>query len=84
MAEKKNKINYGNLLKRFYRLLLSPEFITTFVVQAYKIPSRSMVPTLLVGDHLLVNKFIYGVKIPLPEKNHYSRYQSETRRYYRF
>lgn len=39
--------------------------IRTFVVQAYKIPSRSMVPTLLVGDHLLVNKFIYGVKIPV-------------------
>jgi signal peptidase I len=38
--------------------------IRTFIIQAYKIPSRSMVPTLLVGDHLLVNKFIYGVKIP--------------------
>jgi signal peptidase I len=38
--------------------------IRTFVVQAYKIPSRSMVPTLLVGDHILVNKFIYGVKVP--------------------
>ncbi len=40
-------------------------FIRTFIVCAYKIPSRSMVPTLLVGDHILVNKFIYGVKIPL-------------------
>ncbi|MBP7766392.1 MAG: signal peptidase I [Syntrophaceae bacterium] len=39
--------------------------VRTFVVQAYKIPSRSMVPTLLVGDHLLVNKFIYGIKVPL-------------------
>lgn len=35
-------------------------FGTTFVVQAFKIPSASMVPTLLVGDHLLVNKFIFG------------------------
>jgi signal peptidase I len=35
-------------------------FATTFVVQAFKIPSPSMEKTLLVGDHLLVNKFIYG------------------------
>jgi signal peptidase I len=43
-------------------------FLRTFVIQAFKIPSRSMVPTLLVGDHLLVNKFIYGVKIPFSRK----------------
>src|SRR6201993_3133383 len=35
-------------------------FGTTFVVQAFKIPSQSMERTLLVGDHLLVNKFIFG------------------------
>jgi signal peptidase I len=38
--------------------------ITTFVVKTYKIPSGSMKPTLLVGDQIMVNKFIYGVKIP--------------------
>jgi signal peptidase I len=38
--------------------------IRAFVVQAFKIPSGSMLETLQIGDHLLVNKFIYGVKIP--------------------
>ena len=42
--------------------------IKTFAIQAFKIPSRSMVPTLLVGDQILVNKFIYGVKIPYLRK----------------
>ena len=43
-------------------------FIRTFVVQAFKIPSGSMEPTLLIGDHILVNKFIYGIKIPFSQK----------------
>jgi len=45
--------------------LLLALFIRTFVVQAFKIPSGSMLNTLLIGDHILVNKFIYGVKNPL-------------------
>ncbi|MBW1836518.1 MAG: signal peptidase I [Deltaproteobacteria bacterium] len=43
-------------------------FIRTFIVQAFKIPSGSMKNTLLIGDHILVNKFIYGVKIPYWQK----------------
>ncbi|MDZ7597852.1 MAG: signal peptidase I [Desulfobacterales bacterium] len=43
-------------------------FIRTFVVQAFKIPSGSMKQTLQIGDHILVNKFIYGVKMPFVDK----------------
>lgn len=39
-------------------------FIRTFVVQAFKIPSGSMLPTLQIGDHILVSKFIYGIRMP--------------------
>lgn len=42
-------------------------FIRAFIVQAFKIPSGSMEDTLLIGDHILVNKFIYGVKVPFTE-----------------
>jgi signal peptidase I len=41
--------------------------IRTFVVQAFKIPSGSMEDTLLIGDHLLVNKFVYGIRVPLTD-----------------
>ena len=43
-------------------------FVRTFIVQAFKIPSSSMEPTLLVGDYLLVNKFIYGTRFPFTDK----------------
>ena len=39
-------------------------FIRTFVVQAFKIPSGSMIPTFQVGDRIFVNKFIYGARVP--------------------
>ena len=43
-------------------------FIRTFVVQAFKIPSGSMKETLQIGDHILVNKFLYGIKLPFVQK----------------
>ena len=42
--------------------------IRTFLVQAFKIPSGSMEDTLAIGDHILVNKFLYGSKIPFTDK----------------
>ena len=39
-------------------------FVRTYVIQAFKIPSGSMENTLAIGDHLFVNKFIYGIDLP--------------------
>ena len=41
--------------------------IRAFVIEPFRIPSGSMLPTLLIGDHLFVNKFVYGPKIPFTE-----------------
>ena len=38
-----------------------------FVIEAFKIPTGSMIPTLQVGDHLFVNKFIYGIRVPFTQ-----------------
>jgi signal peptidase I len=66
--EEKTKSKAQEYIEAIIIAILIALFIRTFIVAAYKIPSRSMVPTLLVGDHLLVNKFIYGIKIPILRK----------------
>lgn len=43
-------------------------FIRGFVVAAFKIPSGSMLETLQIGDYILVNKFVYGIKIPFTDQ----------------
>ncbi len=52
-----------NIEAIFVAILLAL-LIRTFFVQAFKIPSGSMKQTLQIGDHILVNKFIYGIRIP--------------------
>jgi signal peptidase I len=42
-------------------------FIRHSIIEPFRIPSGSMFPTLLIGDHLFVNKFIYGVRIPFTD-----------------
>jgi signal peptidase I len=61
-TQKKSKLREyaGSLIWALVIALL----IRTFVVQAFVIPSGSMENTLLIGDHILVNKFIYGIEIP--------------------
>jgi signal peptidase I len=65
MSEMKQKSKVREYAETLIIALLIALFARAFVVQAFKIPSESMKPTLLVGDHLLVNKFIYGIRIPL-------------------
>jgi len=48
--------------------LIAALIIRAYVIQAFKIPSGSMIPTLLIGDHILVNKFLYGTTIPFSDK----------------
>jgi signal peptidase I len=50
----------GSLLASLIVTIVLALFATTFLAQTFKIPSPSMVPALLVGDHLLVNKFVFG------------------------
>jgi signal peptidase I len=63
-AEAQQRSTWREYAEALLMAVLLALFIRTFVVQAFKIPSGSMLPTLQIGDHLLVNKFIYGIRIP--------------------
>ncbi len=62
---KKNKSKLRENIETIFSAILIALVIRMLIVEAYKIPSSSMVPTLIVGDRLLVNKFIYGVRLPI-------------------
>jgi signal peptidase I len=57
---RENQTTLSEYLESLLVTVILALFGTSFVVQAFKIPSQSMERTLLVGDHLLVNKFIFG------------------------
>ncbi len=51
--------------KSFFPVILIVFVIRSFIVEPFKIPSGSMIPTLLVGDYILVNKYDYGLRVPI-------------------
>jgi signal peptidase I len=51
--------------KSFFPVILMVFLIRSFVAEPFKIPSGSMMPTLLAGDFILVNKFTYGLRLPI-------------------
>ena len=63
-TEKKKKSIIREYVEAFTTAIILALIIRAFIIQAFKIPSGSMEPTLLVGDHILVTKFIYGTHIP--------------------
>lgn len=67
LPAKKKKSRLRDNIEAIIIAVIVALLIRAFIVQAFKIPSGSMEDTLLIGDHLLVNKFIYGVKVPFTD-----------------
>lgn len=71
LENKKPKSLWREYAEALVVALVLALFIRTFAVQSFKIPSESMLQTLLVGDYLLATKFTYGLKIPFTDTYFY-------------
>jgi len=58
-------VEYG---KSFFPVLFAVFVIRSFIIEPFKIPSGSMMPTLIAGDFIVVNKFNYGIRLPVWNK----------------
>lgn len=58
-------VEYG---ASFFPVIIAVFFLRSFLVEPFKIPSGSMIPTLVIGDFILVNKFTYGIRLPVINK----------------
>jgi signal peptidase I len=54
--------------RSFFPVILAVLVLRSFIVEPFRIPSNSMMPTLLTGDFILVNKFTYGIRLPVINK----------------
>ncbi|HAJ70863.1 MAG TPA: signal peptidase I [Methylophilaceae bacterium] len=66
---------YVEYSKSFFPVILLVFVIRSFLVEPFKIPSGSMMPTLLAGDYILVNKFTYGLRVPILNNTFYEMNQ---------
>jgi len=68
VSDESNSESFWEQIRTILFAVLIALAIRSVIVEPFRIPSGSMLPTLLIGDHLFVNKFVYGPKIPFTDQ----------------